>query len=291
MNKEIFILEQKDFPEKLKNIKKSPKKLYLIGNKKLLFEDSIAIIGSRKNSKYGEESCRKIAKELALRNIIITSGLAIGIDTIAHKVALENNSKTIAVLGSGFDNIFPKENEKLYNDIIENDGLIISEYSPDEKATSEKFPQRNRIISAISIGILVVEARNKSGTGITVRYGIEQKKKIFAIPGNINSKYSEGTNKIIKSGGFLVTDVKDILERYPQFLNKKRKNIVEKSKKIKKEWIKIIKILDNKTINVEEIMQMSDLKDENKIVEILFEMQIEGIIEEIVGEGYRLKIT
>ena len=204
MKHRIIQLTKKEFPQKLKVINNPPEILYAIGNINLLKEKSFGIIGTRKISEYGEKNCKFFTKELTLRDIPIVSGMALGTDTIAHKTALENNGKTIAVLGSGFDNIFPKENLSLFEDIIKNDGLVITEYENSVKPIKTNFPERNRIITAISEGILVIEAAYRSGTSITVRNAKNQKKKVFALPGRLDSCVGVGVNKMIKKGNVYV---------------------------------------------------------------------------------------
>lgn len=291
MNKEIKVLEYEEFPEKLKIIKNSPNKIYAYGNIELLFEDSIAVIGTRKITEYGIICLKKIVKELALRDIIIVSGMASGTDTLAHEIALENEAKTIAVLGGGFDYIYPKENTKLFERIVKENGLIISEYAPNIKYKSEYFPKRNRIISAISEGVLVIEAAYRSGTGITVNYAKKQGKKVFAIPGRIDSKYSVGVNQFLKEGAILTTDACDILDRFPQFNNKKRKTIEENKSYDKFENEKYKKILNALNLNkrcIDEIIYETKI-DRKEVLNILFELEIEEMIEEEIGVGYRLK--
>lgn len=201
-----------EYPKKLRNIDYPPKKLYCIGNMSLLNSKGIAIIGSRECSDYGEKVAREFAMKLSSQNISIISGLAKGIDTFAHIGTLNTNGKTIAVLGSGLDVIYPKENIGLYKSIIQKGGLIISEYELGVKPLKQNFPSRNRIISGLSDAILVIEAKQKSGTKITVDFALEQGKDVFVIPGNIYSKNSEGTNELIKQGAIPITDYKEIME-------------------------------------------------------------------------------
>ena len=205
-------INDENYPNSLKNIYDPPILLYLKGNIDLIYKKSISIIGCRLCSSYGKVVTKKFAYNLAKKNITIISGLARGIDTYAHIGALEANGNTIAVLGSGIDVIYPKENENLYNSIIKNNGLIISEYIIGTKPIPINFPKRNRIISALSSGVLVTEAKIRSGSFITVDFALEQGKEIFAVPGNINSVNSEGTNSLIKQGAKLVTSVDDILD-------------------------------------------------------------------------------
>ena len=186
MDYKILEIKDEKYPEKLRKIKNPPKKIYYIGNIELLEKPIFAVIGTRNISEYGKKYGKFFSTELAKKFVII-SGMAVGVDTIAHKSALEIGGETVAVLGSGFDNIFPKENIKLFNQIIEKNGLIISEYSPNEYAKSSNFPQRNRIVSGLSDGVLIVEAGYRSGTTITAKLAKEQEKKIFAIPGSLDN--------------------------------------------------------------------------------------------------------
>lgn len=174
------------------------------------YDKNIAIIGSRNCSYYGERVTKDFAVNLAKNGFCVVSGLANGVDSFAHIGALNAMGKTIAVLGSGLDNIYPKENIKLAESIIKNDGLIISEYSLGTVALKQHFPARNRIISGISNSVLVTEARRNSGTNITVNFALEQGKDVFVVPGNIYSKTSDGTNFMISEGAIPVTNYEDI---------------------------------------------------------------------------------
>ena len=210
MKIEEISINSKEYPQNLKNIYDPHKKIYLIGNKDLLYQKGIAIVGARDATQYGKKIAYNLAKELSEQNIVIISGLAIGIDSYAHKGALEKG--TIAVLGSGIDNIYPKENLELAREIIKNKGCIISEYPLGTKPERLHFPQRNRIISGLSDGVVVIEASKKSGALITAEFALEQGKEVFAVPGDINKKQSEGTNQLIKDGAILLTSATDILE-------------------------------------------------------------------------------
>lgn len=205
-------INSKLYPEKLKNIECPPKQLYCLGNLKLLNKTSIAIIGSRKYSYYGERVAKDFSFHLAQNDICIISGFARGIDSIAHQACLNAKGKTIAVLGSGLDIIYPRENKKLYNEILQTNGLIVSEFELGTPPNKQNFPARNRIISGLSDGVLVIEARKNSGTNITVDFALEQGKDIYVIPGNIYSKTSDGTNFLIKEGAIPVTSYEDIVE-------------------------------------------------------------------------------
>lgn len=207
----IIKIEDKDYPEKLKNIYNPPKELYVLGNEKILNETAIAIVGSRDCTKYGAQNAYKFAYEISKRNIGVISGFARGIDAYAHKGALLEKGKTIAVLGCGLDIIYPSENFELYKKIVQVGGAIITEYPLGTKPEKYHFPERNRIISGLAEKILVIEAKERSGALITVNYALEQGKDVYAIPGNITSLNSVGPNELIKEGAFIVTNIQDIV--------------------------------------------------------------------------------
>ena len=210
---EISIKNNK-YPNQLKNIYDPPAKLYVLGNRFILNQRNFAIVGSRKATQYGKKIAMQISKELAENGLNVVSGLAIGIDSYAHLGCLQvkDAGKTIAVLGSGLDGIYPKENRKLAEQIINSGGCIISEYPIGSKIEKNNFPQRNRIISGLSEGILVVEASQKSGALITAEFGAEQGKEVFAVPRDINKEQSEGCNLLIKDGANVVTSSQDIID-------------------------------------------------------------------------------
>ena len=215
LSTKVITIDNDEYPESLKNIYNPPKELYCLGNTKLLNNtNKLAIIGCRDYSEYGKNIAKKFAYMLAKQGIVIVSGGARGIDSFAHQGAIMAKSATIAVLGNGIDYVYPPENKSLEEEIIRNNGLLLSEYPNGTKPSKYTFPERNRIISALSKGILVVEAKQKSGTLITVDFGLEQGKNIYAIPGNINSINATGTNELIKQGAKLVTDINDIIEDF-----------------------------------------------------------------------------
>lgn len=211
---DIISIQDEEYPEILKNIYDPPLYLYIRGNKKILKENSIAIVGCRECTQYGKKVAWELAYNIAKQNINIVSGLAKGIDGVAHKSAVVANGRTIAVLGNGLDIIYPSENIMLATEILKSGGAIISEYPLGERPQKQNFPERNRIVSGISKGIIVVEAKEKSGALITADFALEQGRDVFAVPGNINQETSIGTNKLIKQGANLITSYKDILEEY-----------------------------------------------------------------------------
>lgn len=221
IREEIWMITEEDpgFPPLLKEIPKGPLALYgrgtpPWGSAELAVIPSVAVVGTRKPTQYGLEVAESIAGELAEAGVIVTSGLAVGIDTRAHEAALSRKGKTIAVIGSGLDDnsLFPPQNRGLVRRIVDSGGAVISEYALGTPALREHFPARNRIIAGISRGVLVVEAREKSGALITARLALEQNRDIFAIPGAVFSPTSAGPHALIREGALLVTSGKDILE-------------------------------------------------------------------------------
>lgn len=208
----IIEYASKWYPERLKNIERPPSRLYVLGNVEILNEIGIAVVGSRTNTQYGEKMCKKFVRALVEYNINIISGLAFGIDSIAHKTCLKNSGKTIAVLPSGLENICSATNKILINDIIENGGAVISEYDNNTKADYNKFLERNRIVAGLGIGTLVVEAGYRSGTSVTARFTRQNEKPVFCIPSSLENMKGKTTNELIQKGAKLVTCVEDIFE-------------------------------------------------------------------------------
>ncbi len=215
--------------------------------------------------------------------------MAVGIDTIAHKTTLKEQGKTIAVLANGLKHIFPEENKELYQQIIENGGLIITEYPPEEKAKSKNFLERNRIVSGLALGILVVEAAHRSGTSVTAKLAKQQGKKVFAIPHEIDDLHGVGTNRLIKEGAKIVTSAKDILKEFPEIPYKnqppKSQIKVEKRKECKnKQYNEIYQLITKEPISINEIYKKTN-KTITQINNILFMLEIDGYIQKTLG-GY-----
>lgn len=222
---DIISINDKEYPQILKEIYDPPISLYIKGNKNILNSKSIGIVGCRKASEYGKKSAKYFSYNLANQNFNIVSGLAKGVDSYAHVGAIcaikEDNythvGKTIAIVGNGLDTIYPQENRELAKMILKTGGAIISEYPLGTKPEKMNFPARNRIISGMSKGIIVIEAKEKSGTLITVDFALEQGRDVFVVPGNINSINSIGTNGLLKQGGKVVTTYEDILTSYSNY--------------------------------------------------------------------------
>ncbi len=207
----VISIEDKSYPAALKEIYDAPITLYAKGDISLLGKKSIAMVGCRKASSYGLKIAKDLAYQLAEKHIVIVSGLAKGIDAASHTGALTANGETVAVLGCGIDICYPQENISIYKDIMKN-GLLLSEYIVGTSPDARNFPARNRIISGLSNGVLVIEAEKKSGSLITADFALEQGREVYAIPGNISSLQSEGTNELIKQGAKVVTNIQDVLE-------------------------------------------------------------------------------
>lgn len=288
-NTKLIKLGDENYPKQLEIIENPPKQLYVKGNEKILKEYGIAIIGSRNCSEYGKQIAKKFARDLSKAGINIVSGMAVGIDTCAHIGCLSVKGKTIAVIGSGFNYIYPKENEKLFKKIIETGGAVVTEYPPETKAKSSNFPERNRIVSGLSIGVLVVEARYRSGTSITASIARRQAKKVFCIPSNLESKCGVGTNRLIKRGAKLVTNVDDIIEEYEFIKNNKVNKQIEEVEyeeiEIKSEYKKIYNLLTKEPKNINEICRETK-EDINTVSSKLMLMQLEGYITQLPGNQF-----
>lgn len=291
-NISVVTINDELYPYYLKNIYDPPVVLYYKGKIKKN-EKAIAFVGSRKATSYGIEIAENLAYETARLGITVVSGMARGIDTIAHKGALKGQGRTISVIGCGLDIVYPKENKGLMDDIA-NNGAVISEYLPGVIPLQWNFPARNRIISGISLGVVVIEASSGSGSLITASYALEQGREVFAVPGNINRINSEGTNMLIKEGAKLVMGVKDILEELSIY------NLVEednKSQSIKDQ--SMFKGLDNEERRVVECLSREPMYIENLaqitgfsikyINSILTMLELKGVIEQVPGKIYKIR--
>ncbi len=300
--KEIRI-EDKEYPESLKNIKNPPKILYYRGDfiKKDASpigspvglrpkglrprENCFAVVGTRNPSDYGKEVALTISSELADAGLIIVSGMAPGIDTISHKAVVEKGMRTIAVLGTGLDekSIYPKENLELSRKIIENGGCLISELPPGTSGSKFTFPKRNRIISGLSLGVLIIEAKEKSGSLITAKYAKEQNKKLFAVPGSIFSSNSKGSNNLIKEGATMLLSTNDILEelQLSPIMSKQYLSSEDKEEQI------IISRLKEESLDIDKIIEKTGLSP-SVVATKLALMEISGTIRNLGGNIYSL---
>ena len=280
----ILFIKDKEYPEELKNIAKPPIFLYYRGDISILKGRKIAVVGTRRATSYGKIACEKLVRELVENEIITVSGLASGIDTICHRKTLENNGKTIAIIGSGLDIVYPKENEKLWKEIGEK-GLLISEYPLGTEPFAYNFPMRNRIIVGVSQGVVVVESKAKGGSLITAELALEEGREVFAVPGEIFSPVSEGCNNLIKnSSAKLITSIEDILD---EFGWKKIKKEIESKLNLTEYEKKIYNILV-KEKTLDELIVESSMKA-SEILTILMDLEIKKLIISIAGGKYRRK--
>jgi len=287
-NTETVVIEYMDskYPEQLREIKNPPSRLYAKGNIQLLKEFGIAVVGSRKNTQYGERMSKSFVKNLVNYNIAVISGLAEGIDSIAHTTCLKNSGKTIAILPSGLENIYPSKNKELANEIIKNGGLLLSEYENYVKADSNKFLERNRIVAGLARGTLVVEGGIRSGTSVTARYTLESGNPVFCIPSSIENSKGITPNELIKKGCNLITEINDILNYFPNI-----KFVYKEQKKsdvyidIPENLIDVYKVITDSPKDANEISKILE-KSISEVNYKLTLLQLEDKITEISGQGY-----
>lgn len=296
-NKNIKFISKfnKNYPYLLKNIQDPPLGIYVLGDLPNENLSKVAIVGARKCTQYGALNAYKFGKELAEKNIVVVSGMALGIDAMAHKGAIDAKGKTIAVLGCGVDVIYPPSNKNLRDLILQN-GCIISEFPPSSLAFPAHFPMRNRIISGLSNAIIVAEAAKRSGTLITVGQALEQGRDVFAIPGNINNPMSQGTNNLIKTGAYPLTETNDVLEVLGSniYTNEENKAFFEeKENKIKESLAPDEKLIydciSEFPITVDEIIIKTDLKIQ-KIQFTLTMLELKDYIQKLAGNKYIKKV-
>ncbi|MCX5726526.1 MAG: DNA-processing protein DprA [Candidatus Saganbacteria bacterium] len=287
----ILTLEDGDYPEGLRNIYDPPPVLYIKGN--ILKADSraLAIVGTRKASRYGLEIAGKLAYELASLGITIVSGLASGIDTSAHKGALEAKGRTIAVFGCGIDIIFPRENRNLAK-AIEGSGALVSEFPLGTGPDKGNFPRRNRIISGLSVGVIVVEGHFDSGAMITAKFASDQGREVFAVPGNIDLDQSKGPHWLIKQGAKLVENVDDILEELKMVIPgaESSKQKAESRKQVDyssldESELKIIKALSTEPKHIDDISNSTGLPIQ-EVSSLLMMLEVKGFVKQLPGKTF-----
>lgn len=281
---EIKTIQDEDYPDKLKRIYNPPYVIYIKGTMNFQ-KPLIAIVGARKSTAYGRWAARKFSRELVEWDIGVVSGLALGIDAEGHKGALEGKGYTIGVLGCGIDQYYPQSNYQLFKQ-IEESGCILSEYAPGVEPLKHHFPARNRIISGLSDGVVVIEAGEKSGTLITVEYALEQGKDVFALPGNINNYQSKGTNRLIKEGAKILLSIDDILDELKyKYSLENTKEKTELKEALSNEEIKIFNIIKQEPIHIDLIAYNSgmNISDLNTILTVL---ELKGFIHQLSGKTF-----
>jgi len=285
---QVIDIDNENYPKILKEIYNPPPLIYYKGDINISDQFSIGVVGSRNHTDYGKQAAQNIVRELVQNNLTIVSGMALGIDTIAHLATLENNGKTIAVLGTGLDSqsIYPSSNRYLVDRIILAGGAVISEFPLGTPPLRYNFPQRNRIISGLSLGTLVIEARKKSGALITANLALEQNRDVFALPGSIYSPLSAGPNDLIKKGAKLITGAKDIIEE----LNLRDAISYIDNKKIipdTKEEEKILHFLSHEPQHIDTLVRLSQL-DTATVNSTLTIMEMKGMIRNLGNMQYVL---
>ena len=296
-NIDILFYTDKKYPQNLKKIYDAPSILYVQGNVDLNNQKIVGIVGTRKATDYGKEVVEKIIKELAIHNPLIVSGLAYGIDIHAHKFALKHNLPTVGIMGSGIDKIYPKLHQKTVSEMVENDGGIMTEYKLGTDANPKNFPARNRIIAGLSDALIVVEAAARGGALITANIADTYNKDIFAIPGNLDSKYSEGCNKLIsRHRANIYTDIKNFEEIMGWETDGVSKNMSKKNFSINKEncseeEIKVLEIMESgsKEMLIDELCWLSHTPV-NKIGALLLTLEFKGLVKSLPGKKFKLNI-
>ena len=283
MVNDIYNIETKDFPLLLKQIDDPPEKLFVRGQIPDDTNKFLCVVGSRKCSNYGRELCNKLISGLGGQPIVIVSGLALGIDTEAHKTALKNNIKTIAVPGSGLDPqvLYPRNNFRLSEEILSSGGALISEYEPKFRATVWSFPKRNRIMAGLSHATLIIEATERSGTLITARLATEYNRDVLAVPGSIFSENSSGPNDLIRDGAVPIRSSNDILEALGIESSEKNMMIVFKESLNKNEKQVVDKLTEPK--DREQLMEETNLSITDLNITI-GSLEIKGVVKDFGGK-------
>ena len=282
----IVTFSNKDYPETLKNIEDAPIVLYIKGTIQKEDRYAVAVVGSRKYSPYGKLAAEKLSSELSSMGFTIVSGMARGIDTLAHTAAINSGGRSIAVLGSGIDVPYPPENRGLMEKLSDS-GYVISEFPPGTLPERENFPKRNRIISGLSLGVLVVEATADSGSLITASCALEQGKEVFAVPGNINSVNSNGTNELIKKGAKLVQSAEDVIEELAPILKGYIRTREKANIELSVEEKRLCDIMTAEPKHVDMLSRESKMPAQ-KVLGILLSLELNGIAKQAEGKKFFL---
>jgi DNA processing protein len=286
----IVTLDDETYPSRLKNIYDPPPVLYMRGQLRKEDEVAVSIVGSRKTSSYGRAMTERVSQDLASRGVTIVSGMARGIDSVAHQGAISAGGRTIAVLGCGVDVVYPPENRNLFRDIIDH-GAVLSEFPMGSPPEGSHFPKRNRIISGLSMGVVVVEAGQRSGSLITANCALEQGRDVFAVPGNIGMESSRGTNQLIKQGAKLVESSQDILiEIIPQWQREDETAppVEDPVKHLPEEQQCLYGLLAETPIHIDEIIRESQLEP-GKVMSLLLELELKGFVSQWPGRCFSRK--
>jgi DNA processing protein len=300
----ILTYEDQEYPERLREIFDPPPVLWIRGDAELLSRPSITVVGTRHPTPYGSSMAEMLARDLANRHIVILSGMARGIDTRAHRGALEAKGKTIAVWGTGIDVIYPKENKSLAEQILSSGGTIVSEQRLGTFPAPQNFPRRNRILSGMGIAVLVVEAGEQSGTRVTARCALEQNRDVFAVPGNVTTKNAWGPNTLIKQGAKLVATWEDVWEELPTQIRLQLEeelgfasfggpaaSLLSEPPLEEHEKLVLGALRHDEAVQLDELLEKLDATlSSSEIFTALFELELAGRIRQLPGKNYVLRL-
>jgi DNA processing protein len=296
----ILTFEDEDYPDRLREIFDPPPVLWALGDVKLLARPSIAIVGTRHPTPYGTGMAEILARDLAAHKMVVLSGMARGVDTAAHKGALAAGGSTVAVWGTGIDVIYPKENKSLAENILVSGGAIVSEYPMGTFPAPQNFPKRNRILSGMSVGVLVVEAGENSGTRVTARCALEQDRDVYAVPGNVTTRNAWGPNTLIKQGAKLVATWEDVWQELPSPVRLQLEgelgfassaaqaaSIVQELPLQEPEKVVLNVLRHDEAVQLDELMEMLETKlTSSEIFTALFELELANRIVQLPGKNF-----
>jgi len=289
-NIKVLSILDEEYPENLRKIFDAPVLMYYKGNLDASDKYSLSIVGTRNPTEYGKYTCERFTEKLSKLGIPVVSGFARGIDSIVHNVCLKNDNLTYAVFGCGVDVIYPSDNRKLYSELIER-GAVISEFPVSSQPEKVNFPKRNRIISGISLGSLIIESGIKGGSMLTAEFSIDQNREVFAVPGYINSKQSQGTNELIKKGqAKLVTDIEDILDELEIKLKPVlKRNVIKKEKELTEDLSdtekKIYDAVSFEQVHIDRINELTGLSISDCLVSLL-SLEFKGLVRQSPGKNF-----
>jgi DNA processing protein len=300
----MLFYPDEDYPDRLREIFDPPPVLWIRGERSILSRPSIAVVGTRHPTPYGSGMAEMLSRDLATRRLVILSGMARGIDTYAHRGALAAKGQTVAVWGTGIDVIYPKENKQLAENILSTGGAIVSENRLGTFPAPQNFPRRNRILSGMSVGVLVVEAGENSGTRITARCALEQNRDVFAVPGNVTTKNAWGPNTLIKQGAKLVATWEDVWEELPSQIRENLEDelgfasadgqtasLVDETPLEEQERVVLSALRHDEAVQLDELIEKLDpALSSSEIFTALFELELAGRIKQLPGKNYVLRL-
>ncbi len=283
-NVSIVTIRDQSYPKNLRQIYDSPPLLYVRGNLQPRDDLAISMVGSRLATNYGRTVTERVAGDLARHGVTMVSGMARGIDSAAHRGALSVGGRTIAVLGCGVDIIYPRENRHLFEEIMAH-GAVISEFPMSTPPEGVNFPRRNRIISGLSLGVVIVQASTRSGSLITARLALEQNRDVFAVPGNIGMAGTQGTNRLIKQGAKLVESAEDILEEILPRLRPPGSASEDGDLPLEEEEERIFCLLEDEPIHIDSIIVQSGMSV-SRVSAILLQLELKGLVQQLSGKRF-----